>query len=274
MGISAAQVKELRAKTGAGMMECKTALAENDGDFVKAEQVLKDRGLAIAKKREARMTNQGRVFGCFSDDVASLLELRCETDFVSQNELFIRLGEECVREVHEHRLSRQNEKMGSLIVDAVALIKENIVVNSIHTVTAEPNECLAGYVHGIGRIASIVKVSLSTPDLRANEKIQTLVSDLALHVAAFGPQFVRPEEISAEYRAEYEDDYRSELADSGKPEKLWDRIVTGKWSKHLQSVCLSRQPYLRDEDISVEEAGASIDLADFAYVSIAPAICL
>jgi len=195
-------------------MECKTALAENDGDFVKAEQVLKDRGLAIAQKREERITNQGRVFGCFSDDVASLLELRCETDFVSQNELFIRLGEACVQEVHEHRLSRQNEK------------------------------------------------------------IQTLVSDLALHVAAFGPQFVRPEEISAEYRAEYEDDYRSELADSGKPEKLWDRIVTGKWSKHLQSVCLSRQPNLRDEDISVEEAGASIDLADFAYVSIAPAICL
>lgn len=282
MSISAAQVKELRGKTGAGMMECKTALVENDGDFAKAEQQLKDRGLSIAKKREERMTNQGTVFGMFSDDTLSLLELRCETDFVSQNAIFVALGEECVREVHENHLTEANEKMKALIVDAVAVIKENLVINSIRTITGGPGDCLAGYVHGIGRIASGVKLTLSKPELRNDERIRTLASDLSLHVAAFGPQFVAPEEVSKEYRKGYEEDYRQEVSQSGKPERLWDQIVTGKWNKHLGAVCLTRQPYLRDEDITVEEAvgrvarevGTAISIAEFVYIAIAPAVCL
>lgn len=282
MNVTAAEVKELRVKTGAGMMECKTALLENGGDMAKAEKALKDRGFAIAKKREERATNQGRIFGLFSDDAASLLEVRCETDFVSQNAQFIHLGEECIREVHAKRLSAPNERMNALLVDAIALIKENLVFNGVHTVTAGPSDLVAGYVHGIGKIASIVRLGLPASELRNDPRICTLASDLALHVTAFAPVFVRPEEISAEYRTAGEAEYREEARRSGKPEKLWEQIVAGKWKKHLRSVCLTHQPYLRDEDISVAQAvgsverevGASIEISEFVYLSIAPAVCL
>lgn len=282
MNVTAAEVKKLRAKTGAGMMECKAALQESRGDMAEAQKALKDRGFAIAKKREERATNQGRIFGIFSDDVASLLEIRCETDFVSQNAEFIRLGEECVREVFNHRLSAPDERMSALLVDTIARIKENFVFNAVHTVAAGASELAAGYVHGIGKIASIVKLRFSDPALRNNPSVRALAADLALHVSAFGPVFILPEHISAEYRAAYETEYREEAQRSGNPEKLWMQIIAGKWKKHLQSVCLIHQPYVRDEEMSVADAidavarevGGSIAVSDFRYLSIAPAACL
>lgn len=282
MTVSAAQVKELRAATGAGMMECKNALLESNGDAGQAERLLKDRGLAIAKKREERATNQGRIFGEFSDDAATLLELRCETDFVSENARFLELGEECVKEAHSNGLTEPNEAIQSHIVDAIAVIKENLVVNSLQTIQAGADELLAGYVHDGGKAAAVVKLTLGDAGLRGDERVTRLAFDLALHITAFSPVFIRPEEISANYREAYEAEYRGELEGSGKPEKLWDKIVAGKWNKHLREVCLTNQAYLRDEDISVSEAidavaretGSSIQIAEFACVSIAPAACL
>jgi len=282
MAVTAAEVKELRIKTGAGMMECKAALVAADGNMSKAEEALKQRGLAIAKKREERAANQGRVFGVFSEDLAVLVELRCETDFVSENAEFVALGERCAQELYDLRLSEPNEAISNLVVEAVARLRENILINSAHLLTAGPRECLVGYIHDIGRYAALVRLSLSSESLREAPEVRDLAADLALHVTAFAPRFVTPEEISEEYRSEYQREYREEAAASGKPEKIWETIVTGKWRKHLEEVCLTRQPFIRDEDTSVEQAvakvagevGGEITVDRFAYVGITPAVCL
>lgn len=282
MVISAALVKELREKTGAGVMECKNALSECDGDFTKAEAVLRKRGAVIAKAREERTTNQGRIFGRFTEEAVSLVELRCETDFVGENAVFLRLGEECVREAHEGRLSEASERMRDLVVEAVAQLRENIVINSIHTLVAEKNDCLAGYVHDGGRIASLLRLSLSRPGLCSNDSVRTLASDLALHVVAFAPQFIEEDEIEEDFRAALEEEFGRELAGSGKPAAVVRQAVAGKWRKYLTRVCLSDQPFIRNEDRSVrqevelvqEATGASIIISRIAYVAIAPAVCL
>ena len=279
--IDAQQVKELRGKTGAAMMECKTALVEAKGDMVAAEAALKQRGFAIAKKREERPVDQGRVFGVFTEDAAVLVELRCETDFVSENALFVELGERCAAEAHRGRLTASNAEIEKLIVDAVARLREKIAVNSIYTLEAGAKGYLAGYIHDIGRHAALIRLQLSSEEARSDVRVETLAADLALHVTAFAPRFLSPEQIDPAYREEYEREYREEASASGKPSALWEKIVAGKWHKHLAEVCLTEQPYLRDEDITVSQAvasvarevGADIRISDFAHVVIAPAIC-
>lgn len=282
MAVTANEVKELRARTGAGVMECKAALVAASGEMSKAEAALKERGIAIAKKRERRSTNQGRVFGLFSEELAALVELRCETDFVSENAEFLALGERCVGEVHALRLSEPNETIGSLVAEAVGRLKENIIVNSIHLLEAGTQGCLAGYVHDTGRYAALVRLAVEPGELRRNPRVRALAADLTLHVTAFAPQFTAPEEISEEYRAEYEREWRNEAEEAGKRGDMAQTIVAGKWRHHLERVCLVRQPFVRDEAVSVEEAvarvarevGGAIVLDRFAYVGIAPAVCL
>lgn len=279
--IGAHQVKELRTKTGAGMMECKTALVEAQGDMNAAEAALKHRGFTIAKKREERPVEQGRVFGSFSGETVTLVELRCETDFVSENALFVELGEQCAEEARHGHLTASNATIESLVIGAVARLRENIVVNSIHTLEAGRTGCLAGYVHDIGRHAALVRLELSNAEARSESRVAQLAADLALHITAFAPRFLSPERIDPAYRAEYQNEYRQEAAASGKPPGLWEKIIEGKWRKHLEQVCLTEQPFLRDEDISVSEAvgnvareiGVDILIGDFVHVTIAPAVC-
>ncbi|MFP4383208.1 MAG: translation elongation factor Ts, partial [Spirochaetia bacterium] len=158
MEIKAAEVKKLREKTGAGMMDCKKALQEAGGDPVKAEKILKELGLAAAAKRAGRATKEGRIFSHITDKKGVLVELSCETDFVARNTDFINLGNELTATIAAEDLKPGDEKIESRIKESASVIKENIVFKNMDSVHAESNDLLVEYIHGEGRIGVIVKI--------------------------------------------------------------------------------------------------------------------
>lgn len=269
MEISATQVKALRDRTGAGMMECKAALVDTLGDLEQAAEALKSRGLALAKNREERETNEGRIFVQRDGARAALLELRCETDFVSLNDRFIALGQQCVREL----LSGKSERIAANIADTIAVIKENIVLGRTALLEASREELMIEYVHGEGSFASIVKMSCPA-ELQSD--VRPIAHELALHIVARGPRYIAAADVPKAVRTEAETRFRDELAEQRKPEALWPKIVEGRWAKYLRERCLLLQPFLKDEDLSVadwlESAGRSLGtpvrVTGFAYAGV------
>lgn len=247
MNITASDVKSLREKTQAGVMECKKALVEAEGDFATAEQFLKERGLLQSKKRENRETREGRVFIKLEPSKAVIVELGCETDFVAENKYFIALGNACLDLVFDGNAGALEDR----VTDTVSITKENIVVKKYATMSAAENEIVYGYLHGPGRIGVLVKIWISDGSKKDDAAFRELANDLSLQIAAFTPRFVSQDGVPAEYLEKIEREYRRETEESGKPEKLWERITAGKIQKHLDRVCLSEQPYVRDETVKV-----------------------
>ena len=277
MEIKAADVKTLRDKTGAGMMDCKRALTEAQGDFSKAERILKELGLAAAAKRSGRATNEGRVFAVVTEEGAALLELACETDFVARNADFIELGNRLVE-----RIARENTPLDDLTIaeqvkDAIGRIKENMTARRAKRITAGANEYIVEYVHGDeGAIGVLVKLRAKSPDTLASEKVRQFGFDCALHVAAFNPTFLSKDGIPSEYLNEQQEIFMQQARNLGKPEKVLEGIVKGKLNKHLSEVCLLEQPFVKDDKRSVakvtadvgNEVGDEIAISDFAYFKV------
>lgn len=275
MSVTAASVKELRELTGAGMMDCKTALVEASGDLRAAERKLKELGLAAAAKRVGRAADQGRVFVAVEEDGAALLELSSETDFVARNDQFIELGQALVTHALQHRLEEADDHMQQVISDAAGRIRENIGFKrcTVVRVDAATGDHVASYVHGEGSIGVLVKLCTQGT---INDEVRSTAHDIALHVAAFAPQFLLPEEVDAVYRDEQEAIFLTQAKSLDKPEKVTASIVRGKLSKHLSEICLLEQGFVRDEKRKVKEVlvelgtrlGESVAIADFRYFKV------
>ncbi len=164
--ISAADVKKLREKTGAGMMECKNALVANNGDFAAAEKELKEKGLAALEKRADRATNEGKVFVKIKDDnsCAVLVELASETDFVAKNDDFVALGETIADKALEKGIDAPNDELNSLVQDLATKIRENMSLKRLCLVKASANEYLTSYIHD-GKIGIVVKAESDKPEI-------------------------------------------------------------------------------------------------------------
>ena len=160
MEIKAADVKALRVKTGAGMLDCKNALVKANGDAAKAEKMLKEMGLAAAAKRSGKATNEGRVFSVVQNGKAGLLELSCETDFVARNKEFIEMGENLLETAIKNNLSEVNDELNSIVDDTKSKIKENISLKRFRMLEIADNELAADYIHGEGKIGVIVKAQV------------------------------------------------------------------------------------------------------------------
>lgn len=277
--IKASDVKALREKTGAGMMDCKNALDQSGGDFAKAEKVLKEMGLAAVEKRIGRATNEGKIFLKVKDQKAVALELSCETDFVARNVDFIALGGQLVDVVLEKGHEKITDDLTAMVTDVASKIKENMSLKRFAVVKAQTGECIHEYLHG-DKLGVIVKFAASDPKALENEKVKALIHDVALHVAAFNPSFLSAAKISEGYVKEQEEIFRKQLEQDekmkGKPENVIDGILKGKIKKHLAEICLVDQGFVKDEKRTVatvladagKEAGATLSVVDFLYYRV------
>jgi elongation factor Ts len=280
--ISAADVKKLREKTGAGMMECKNALVSTNGDFAQAEKLLKEKGLAALEKRSGRATNEGKIFVKIKDDgsCAVLVELSSETDFVARNPDFIALGGTIAEKALEKGLSAPNDELSGLVTDLATKIRENMGLKRLCLVKASPNEYLTQYIHGDGNIGIVVKCESDKPEIFKNEDVKAFIFTLALHIAAFNPLALERAKIDQTWIKEQEEIFSKQMEQDekmkGKPQEALAKILQGKLNKHLSEICLLEQGYVKDEKLTVakaieecaKKAGAKLAISDYVYYKV------
>ena len=275
--ISAADVKRLREKTGAGMMECKNALVSAEGDFDKAEKQLKEKGLAALEKRAERATNEGKIFVKTKGSNAVLVELTSETDFVARNPDFIALGDAITDIALEKGLGEPNDELNGMVAELATKIRENMTLKRLKLVKAAPNEHLTQYIHGDGKIGVVVKCESDNAEIFKNEEVQSFVFSLALHIAAFGPHALQRSDIDQSWLAEQEDIFRKQMEQDeklkGKPANILDGILKGKVNKFLADICMLEQGYVKDEKLTVKQAveecakkaGVKLAISEYVY---------
>ena len=283
--ISAADVKALREKTGAGMMECKNALVETDGDFGKAEKLLKEKGLAAVEKRSGRATNEGKIFVKVKDkggagSSAVLVELASETDFVARNPEFLTLGGTIADRVLEKDYSEPNEELNNMVTDLASKIRENMSLKRIKLVKAAAGEYITSYIHGDGAIGITVRFGADKAEVFQNEDVKAFAFTIALHVAAFNPIALDQSKIDQAWLKEQEEIFRKQMEQDekmqGKPANVIDNILKGKVSKFLKDICLMDQAYVKDEKMTVAQAladiskrlGAKLTVEDYVYFRV------
>jgi len=242
MAITAEVVKKLRDITGAGMMDCKKALTQANGDFAAAEKILKEMGLAAVAKRQDRATNNGRVFVKVGKDKAVMVELSCETDFVSSNEQFAELGENICTVALEKGYREVNDELKGMVNDLITIIKENMAIKQILVFDIGDNEFASTYIHGDGALAVLVKFKSDDKKIFENEVVKEFANDCALHVAAFTPSYLNTEAVDDFYIKEQTEIFAAQAEKLDKPAKVVEGIIKGKLNKHLaKSVsCSSR----------------------------------
>lgn len=280
MDIKASDVKALREKTGAGMMECKNALVANEGDFAKAVKYLKEKGLAAVEKRADRATNEGKVFVRVAGGKAVLVELASETDFVARNPEFIALGSAVIDRVVEKGYTEANDELAGMVTDLATKIRENMGLKRVKVIPAGAGDCLSSYVHGDGAIGVVARISSDKPEAASDERVKAFAFDLCLHIAAFNPLALDRSKIDPAHVKEQEEIYAKQLeADEkmkGKPANVVAGILKGKIDKYLSGICLVDQAFVKDEKLSVAKAleevsrqvGAKLSIAEFVYFKV------
>jgi elongation factor Ts len=283
MAVTAEDVKRLREKTGAGMMECKKALVDTGGSFEQAERLLKEKGLAALEKRSDRATNEGKIFIKIKDRTAVLVELASETDFVARNPDFIALGNDIAEKVLDRGYTSVNDELAALVQELATKIRENMSLKRIKVLKAAPEEYLTRYIHGDGNIGVVVKLGSPQADLFEKREAQDFAFTIALHIAAFNPAALNRGAIDGAYLKEQEEIFRKQMEGDEKlsamretrPEQF-EKILQGKLNKHLQEICLLDQGYVKDEKLTVAKAletfgkdlGGAIEIRDYVYFKV------
>ena len=260
MAITAAMVKELREMTGAGMMDCKKALTETNGDIDAAIEYLRKNGQAKAEKKAGRIAAEGLCTVVVKDDkTAAVVEVNSETDFVAKNDTFKTFVEAVAAQavnsdaadLDAFMAEAWNEDSSKTVKDAlvekIAVIGENLNIRRFEKVTAE-NGCVVSYIHGGGRIGVIVEAETSA----VNDTVKEALTNLAMQIAALSPKYVSRDEISEEYIAHEKEILRAQIMndpkESQKPEKVINGMIEGRVNKELKEICLVDQVYVKAED--------------------------
>jgi elongation factor Ts len=265
MAVTAALVKELRERTGAGMMECKKALVETGGDLEGAIEFLRKSGLAQADKKASRIAAEGKIALAVADGgrEAVMVEVNCETDFVAKDDGFNAFAEAVARNALTASPADvealMTTKIGGATVEEarqalISKIGENVQVRRFVRMASEG--ALGAYVHG-GRIGVLVDLAGGDTDL---------ARDLAMHVAAMNPEFISADDVPAEVMAHEKEILAAQVADSGKPAEIIEKMVEGRLRKHLAGITLLGQPFVKDGDLTVakllQQNGASVKRFD------------
>jgi elongation factor Ts len=258
--VTAAMVKELREQTGAGMMDCKKALNETNGNMEEAVEVLRKNGQAKAVKKEGRIAAEGICrIATKGDTVAAVVEVNSETDFVAKNEIFQQFVEAVAEQAVNSEASDMDAFMdekwaedGSktvkeVLVDKIAVIGEKLSIRRFEKVEAAEG-CVVSYVHGGGRIGVIVEAKTAV----VNDAVKEALTNLAMQVAALNPKYVATSDVSEEFKAHEKEIIAAQIAQDpkmeGKPEKVIEGAVNGRLNKELKEVCLLEQVYVKAED--------------------------
>ncbi|MFP4020224.1 MAG: translation elongation factor Ts [Halanaerobium sp.] len=267
MGVTMKDIKELRSRTGAGVLDCKKALNKVDGDIEAAVEHLREKGMAAAAKKAGRVAAEGLVSLNISDDRKKgvLVEVNSETDFVAKNENFQSL----VSDISEHLMQSEadevetvekeawfkdeSDTVNDVIKAAIASIGENINLRRFKKI--ETDGYLFGYIHMGGKIGVLAEFANEFSE----EKAQT-AKDVAMHIAAINPDFLDRDSVDAEAVEKEKKIYKEQMLNEGKPEHIIDQIVEGKINKYYTQVCLLEQPFVRDDDKTVGEVLSENDM--------------
>ena len=243
-------VMDLREKTGAGLIDCKRALAETNGDLEEAISILRKKGVASAAKKAGREAGEGIISNAVAGDRKKgiLVEVNCETDFVAKNEDFIKFS----KEVAETLLTDPSTDLETKRTEQVGKIGENIKISRSETVAIDSNGIVESYVHTGAKVAVMISiVSGDQQDLSSNEAVITLAKDLCMHIAATSPVCVSRDDIAEELVSKEKDIAMAQA--EGKPPQAVEKIVAGKLEKYFAASCLLEQPFVKDPDTSVKD---------------------
>ena len=267
MAITTALIKELRERTGAGMLDCKKALEENGGDIEKAIDWLREKGIAKAAKKSGRVAAEGLVFAAVSADrkKGAILEFNSETDFVAKNDEFKTFGEKLVQLSLEQDLTSEDElkafelegkKVEDNLTELIAKIGENMNIRRLKLVST--NGFIETYIHLGGKIGVLLNVSgEATPENVEKAK------GVAMHVAAMDPKYLNSEQVTADDLEREKEIARHQLQQEGKPENIIEKILDGKMRKFYEENCLVNQKYVRDDSVTIEKFIAPSSIISF-----------
>ena len=263
--ITANQVKELREKTGAGMMDCKKVLTETNGDFERAIELLRERGIAKAAKKSSRSAAEGLVETYLSEDgkVGVVVEVNAETDFVAKNEEFRSFVADVAKQVAEKNpadvedllaqesIAVEGKTVGEVLTDKIATIGENMSIRRFERY--ETDNLVESYIHGEGKIAVLVEIENGTTEL---------AKDICMQIAAARPEYLDRESVPAERVDKEMEILKAQAMNEGKPEAIAEKIVQGRIGKFYGEICLVEQEFVKDPDVKVgklvESKGAKI----------------
>ena len=257
--ISASQVKDLREKTGAGMMECKKVLTETDGDIEKAIELLRERGIAKAAKKSDRIAAEGLVAAYVSEDgkVGAVVEVNSESDFVAKNDEFkafvADVAEQVakenpanVEELLAEKSIKEDKTVGEVLTDKIAKIGENMSIRRF--ARFESNGLIEKYIHGDGKIGVLVEL---------NGGDSEVAKDVCMQIAAAKPEFLNRESVPAERLEKEMEILKAQAMNEGKPEAIAEKIVQGRVGKFYSEICLVEQEFVKNPDMKVSEVLSS-----------------
>ncbi|MEB3749592.1 translation elongation factor Ts [Geobacillus sp. FSL W8-0032] len=255
MAITAQMVKELREKTGAGMMDCKKALTETNGDMEKAIDWLREKGIAKAAKKADRIAAEGVAYIAVEGNTAVILEVNSETDFVAKNEEFQALVKTLAAHLLKQKPASLDEALGQTmdngstvqdyINEAIAKIGEKITLRRFAVVNKADGETFGAYLHMGGRIGVLT--------LLAGSASEDVAKDVAMHIAALHPKYVSRDEVPQEEVAHEREVLKQQALNEGKPENIVEKMVEGRLNKFYEDVCLLEQAFVKNPDVTVRQ---------------------
>lgn len=279
MNITASMVKDLREKTGAGMMDCKKALAECEADLEKAIDWLRQKGLSKAAKRADRATSEGVVADWISEDGKSavMVEVKCETDFVARGDKFKEFAAAVVKKIADTRPATLEEAgLQDMLNETIAATGENVTLGKFARVDVEGPGLVGTYVHSNGKIAVMVEVKCDSDAVAASDTVKELARNVAMQIAAANPLALDSSCLDPALMEREREVYRQKAREEGKPENIIDKIAEGAVKKYCKEVCLLEQPYIRDDKLCVADllqaagktAGGKISLGKFIRLQL------
>lgn len=280
MAITASMVKELREMTGAGMMDCKKALTETNGDMDAAVEFLRKNGQAKAEKKAGRIAAEGIVKTVVRDDkVAAIVEVNSETDFVAKNDEFQGFVEGVVNQVADNNPADMDAFMAEAweadasktvkdaLVEKIAVIGENLNIRRFERVEAE-NGCVVSYIHGGGRIGVLVVADTDV----VNDEIKTCLKNVAMQVAAMSPKYVSRNEVSQEFMDHEKEillaQAKNDPKNANKPDNIIEKMLIGRLNKEMKEICLLDQVYVQDSDLTVAKYVAKVAKENGANMTV------
>ena len=266
--VTAALVKELREKTGAGMMDCKKVLTETDGDLEKASELLRERGIAKAAKKSGRVAAEGLVEAYISEDgkVGAIVEVNSETDFVGKNEEFKAFVMDVAKQVvknnpatvedllAEPSITEEGKTVQEVLVGKIATIGENITIRRFARFETADG-LIEKYIHGDGKIAVLVNMKNGNKEL---------AKDICMQIAAARPEYVSREQVPAERLEKEKEILKAQTMNEGKPEAIAEKIVMGRINKFYEEICLVDQEFVKDSSMKVSQVLKDAKVVEFA----------
>ena len=267
MEINAKTVKELRDKTGCGMMECKKALTECNGDIEKSVNWLRERGIAKAVSKAERETKEGKIYSLIQpcSKLGVMLEVNCETDFVARTDKFTELCHDLASHISdmnpadvnallEQKFSKNSSKtVSEMIAESIATIGENIQIARFIRIHLEKTGRIFTYVHSNDKLGVMVTFTTESDNIIKNETFEIMCKDIAMHITATNPLAIRPEEMDPKLIENEREIYKNKALNDGKPEAVVEKIVDGQIKKLFKESCLLSQEFVKDPAKTVQD---------------------